>query len=113
MEPRAPRDEGRRLKAFFRFFLGLFFRFRAYNVEALNTPGPVLLIPNHVSWFDWLFLWSVLDGDWRFVTSRVTAQTSWLPQKIMVNRFTFPIDTASPYAVKRMAEFLQAGGRLV
>jgi acyl-[acyl-carrier-protein]-phospholipid O-acyltransferase/long-chain-fatty-acid--[acyl-carrier-protein] ligase len=113
MEPRAPRDEGRRLKAFFRFFLGLFFRFRAYNVEALNTPGPVLLIPNHVSWFDWLFLWSVLDGDWRFVTSSVTAQTSWLHQKIMVNRFTFPIDTASPYAVKRMAEFLQAGGRLV
>jgi acyl-[acyl-carrier-protein]-phospholipid O-acyltransferase/long-chain-fatty-acid--[acyl-carrier-protein] ligase len=31
----------------------------------------------------------------------------------MVNRYTFPIDTASPYAVKRMAEFLQAGGRLV
>ena len=31
----------------------------------------------------------------------------------MVNRYTFPIDTASPYAVKRMAEFLQGGGRLV
>ena len=31
----------------------------------------------------------------------------------MVNRHTFPIDTASPFAVKRMAEFLQGGGRLV
>ena len=31
----------------------------------------------------------------------------------MINRRTFPIDTASPYAVKRMAEHLQQGGRLV
>ncbi len=31
----------------------------------------------------------------------------------MLNRRTFPIDTNSPYAVKRMAEHLQANGRLV
>jgi acyl-[acyl-carrier-protein]-phospholipid O-acyltransferase/long-chain-fatty-acid--[acyl-carrier-protein] ligase len=31
----------------------------------------------------------------------------------MINRFTFPIDTASPYAVKQMAEHLMQGGRLV
>ncbi len=31
----------------------------------------------------------------------------------MINRFTFPVETDSPYAVKRMAEFLQAGGKLV
>src|SRR5437763_9101131 len=31
----------------------------------------------------------------------------------MINKHTFPIDTNSPYAVKRMAEFLQGGGKLV
>jgi acyl-[acyl-carrier-protein]-phospholipid O-acyltransferase/long-chain-fatty-acid--[acyl-carrier-protein] ligase len=31
----------------------------------------------------------------------------------MINHYTLPIDTTSPYAVKRMAEFLKGGGRLV
>ncbi len=94
-------------------FVRLWFRFRAFNVEPLHTPGPVLLIPNHVSWLDWLFLIAVLDDDWRFVTSSTTAETSWVHKKLMVNRRTFPVDTSSPYAAKRMAEFLATGGRLV
>ena len=101
------------MKLFFRLLLRLLFRYRIYNESVLSARGPVLLLPNHVSWLDWLFLWSVVDDDWRFVTSSITAQMSWLHKAIMVNRYTFPIDTSSPYAVKRMAEFLQAGGRLV
>ena len=101
------------MKTFFRIWLKLFFRYRTWNTEVLETRGPVLLIPNHVSWLDWLFLWSTLPGEWKFVTSSITAQTTFLHKLIMVNRWTFPIDTNSPYAVKRMAEFLQAGGRLV
>ena len=89
------------------------FRFRAYNVEALKAPGPVLLIPDHLSWLDWLFLWVCLEEDWKFVTSSAAAQTSWLHRKLMINRYTLPVDTGSPYAVKRMAEFLKGGGRLV
>lgn len=87
--------------------------FRAYDTEALRAPGPVLLIPNHVSWLDWLFLYVCLDRDWKCVVSRKSAETSWLHRKIMLNRRTFPIDTDSPYAVKRMAEFLAGNGRLV
>lgn len=99
--------------ALLRFLLRLLFRFRAYNVEALRTPGPVLLLPNHVSWWDWLFLGVCLEKDWRFVTSATTAQTSWLHRRIMINRRTFPVENDSPYAVKHMAEYLQNGGRLV
>lgn len=91
----------------------LLFRFRSYNTGVLSTPGPVLLVPNHVSWLDWLFVAVCLDDDWRFVTSSTTAETSWLHKRIMVNRRTFPIDPSSPYAAKRMAEYLQKGGRLV
>jgi acyl-[acyl-carrier-protein]-phospholipid O-acyltransferase/long-chain-fatty-acid--[acyl-carrier-protein] ligase len=101
------------MKACFRFLLQILFRFRAYDLDALKTPGPVLLIPNHLSWIDWLFLWVCLDEDWKFVSSSISAQTSWLHRKVMINHNTLLIDPSSPYAVKHMAEFLKGGGRLV
>jgi acyl-[acyl-carrier-protein]-phospholipid O-acyltransferase / long-chain-fatty-acid--[acyl-carrier-protein] ligase len=101
------------MKQILRFLLRWLYGFRILNSEVLSTPGPVLLIPNHVSWLDWLFVGVCLADDWKFVTSSVTAQTTWIHRWIMVNKRTFPIDPASPYAVKRMAEYLQAGGRLV
>src|ERR1035437_3232776 len=91
----------------------LLYRFRAYNVAVLDTPGPVLLLPNHVSWWDWLLIGVCLEDDWRFVTSSTTADISWLHKRVMINRRTFPVDMNSPFAVKRMAEYLQKGGRLV
>ena len=96
-----------------RLLVRCLYRFRAFNEGVLATPGPVLLVPNHVSWLDWLFVGVCLAEDWRFVTSSVTAGTSWVHRWLMINRRTFPIDTSSPYAVKRMAEYLQGGGRLV
>jgi len=101
------------MKALLHLILKLWFRFRAFDTSVLSAPGPVLLIPNHVSWLDWAFLAALLDDDWKFVTSSTTAQTTWVHRKIMVNRRTFPVDPSSPYAAKRMAEFLQGGGRLV
>ena len=101
------------MKTVLRFLLRVLFRFRAYDLDALKAPGPVLLIPNHCSWIDWLFLWVCLEEDWKFVTSSLSAQTSWLHRKLMINHYTLPIDPGSPYAVKRMAEFLKGGGRLV
>ena len=50
------------MKFLLRLFLRLCFGFRAFKTEALQTPGPVLLVPNHVSWLDWLFLGVVLEG---------------------------------------------------
>jgi len=100
------------MKTLLRFLLRQLYGFRAYNEEVLKTPGPVLLLPNHVSWIDWLFLLVCTNEDWRCVVSERTAKTSWLHRKIMINRRTFPIDTDSPYAVKHMAEFLAKGGRL-
>jgi acyl-[acyl-carrier-protein]-phospholipid O-acyltransferase / long-chain-fatty-acid--[acyl-carrier-protein] ligase len=47
------------------------------------------------------------------VTSKEGAQVSWVHRFIMINRFTFPVETDSPYAVKRIAEYLQGGGKLV
>ncbi len=101
------------MKSILRLLVRVLFRFQAHNVEVLNTPGPVLLIPNHTSWLDWLFVVVCLEDDWKFVTSSTTAEASWFHRKMMVNSRTFPVDTNSPYAVKRMAEYLATGGRLV
>ena len=101
------------MKLLLRWLVRLLYRFRAYNVSALDTPGPVLLLPNHVSWWDWLLIGVCLEEDWRFVTSSTTAELSWLHKRIMINRRTFPVDMNSPFAVKHMAEYLQKGGRLV
>ncbi|MFM8470682.1 MAG: AMP-binding protein [Limisphaerales bacterium] len=101
------------MNSLLRLLASLLFRFRAFNEAALNTPGPVLLIPNHTSWLDWLFVGVCLDDSWKFVTSATTAEKSWFHRFVMKNRRTFPIDNASPYAVKHMAEFLSKGGKLV
>lgn len=101
------------MKTLIRWILTAWFRFRAFDTGVLATKGPVLLVPNHVSWLDWAFLYALLDDDWKFVTSATTAEASWFHRKIMLNRRTFPVDPASPYAVKRMAEFMARGGRLV
>jgi acyl-[acyl-carrier-protein]-phospholipid O-acyltransferase / long-chain-fatty-acid--[acyl-carrier-protein] ligase len=101
------------LRWFVRALLRALFGFQVYGEDSLRTPGPVLLVPNHVSWLDWLFLGVCLDEDWRVVVSSTTAKTSWIHRWIMINRRTFPVDTASPYAAKHMAEHLAKGGRLV
>jgi acyl-[acyl-carrier-protein]-phospholipid O-acyltransferase/long-chain-fatty-acid--[acyl-carrier-protein] ligase len=101
------------MKRVARWLLRLLYGFRAYNEAAVTTKGPVLLLPNHVSWWDWLLIGVCLEDDWRFVTSSVAADVSWVHKRIMVNRRTFPVDIHSPFAVKRMAEYLQRGGRLV
>src|SRR5215469_2392771 len=101
------------MRTFLKFLLRILYGFRSYHESSLRTAGPVLLLPNHVSWWDWMLLAVCLENDWRFVTSSHTAQLSWLHRWIMVNRLTFPIDMNSAYAVKHLAEFLQKGGRLV
>ena len=101
------------MKTFLHWLLRLLYGLEAHNVSALDTPGPVLLLSNHVSWWDWLLLGVWLADDWRFVTSSTTAKVSSLHRRIMINRRTFPVDMNSPYALKRVAEYLQKGGRLV
>ena len=91
----------------------LLFRLRIHGDRVLDTPGPVLLIPNHVSWFDWWLVGLCVGEDWRFVTSSTRANSHWIFRFMMVNRYTFPVDHASPFSVKEMATFLQGGGRLI
>ncbi|NCC59898.1 MAG: AMP-dependent synthetase [Verrucomicrobiae bacterium] len=100
-------------RVLFRLLLRLLYGYKVYGEEHLNVKGPVILVPNHVSWLDWLFLLVVLEKDWLFVTSTITARTSWFHKKVMINKRTIPIDPGSPYAVKHLAEILSKKGRVV
>jgi acyl-[acyl-carrier-protein]-phospholipid O-acyltransferase/long-chain-fatty-acid--[acyl-carrier-protein] ligase len=101
------------MRTILHFLVRLLFGFRTENAGVLQTPGPVMLLPNHTSWVDWLFLAVCLDTRWRFVTSKEGARVSWVHRLVMINGFTFPVETDSPFAVKRIAEYLQSGGKLV
>ena len=101
------------MKQVIHFLLRRLFQFEGFGLNSLRAEGPLLLVPNHVSWLDWLFLLMFLDRKWRFVVSLAAADTSWLHRRLMLNSRTFAIDPTSPYAAKRMAQHLQAGGKLV
>ncbi|MDI9402215.1 MAG: AMP-binding protein [Verrucomicrobiota bacterium] len=103
----------RTIRVLLKVLLRLLFGYKVYGKEHLKAEGPAILVPNHVSWLDWLFLVVILEEDWLFVTSSITARTSWLHKKVMVNKRTMPIDPASPYAVKHVAEVLSKKGRVV
>ena len=99
--------------ALMRLVLRVWFRFRAYNEKAAQTEGPVLLISNHLSWIDWLFVGLCVDPEWKFVASSVPARNSKLHAWILSNPRIFLIDNQSPYAVKEMAAHLEKGGKLI
>jgi acyl-[acyl-carrier-protein]-phospholipid O-acyltransferase/long-chain-fatty-acid--[acyl-carrier-protein] ligase len=101
------------MRTLLRILAKILFRFRAFNPPDLSATGPIMLLPNHGSWFDWWLMAVCLDDSWKFVTSSETARLTPFHHFVMVNRHTFPVETQSPYAVKRMAEYLQGGGKLV
>lgn len=103
-----------------RFFLALMrcvlrvlFRWSSFNAQATRAPGPLLLVPNHLSWIDWLFVGLCLEPDWKFVAASVNTRVSRLHAWILSNPRLILIDNESPYAAKHMAEHLEAGGKLV
>ena len=91
------------LKLILRCLVRILYGFTAHNESVLRTPGPVLLLANHVSWWDWIFIGICLEDDWRFVTSNVTAQLSWVHRKIMINRRTFPVEMVTLPSVEAAA----------
>ena len=99
------------MKAILRLLLRGCYRFRCFNTASLSTPGPVLLLANHVSWWDWLLVAVCLEDDWRFVVPSPRAG-GWIFRRLLARR-TLPVDLNSPFAVKRITEYLDHGGRLV
>jgi acyl-[acyl-carrier-protein]-phospholipid O-acyltransferase/long-chain-fatty-acid--[acyl-carrier-protein] ligase len=100
------------MRALLRFLLRLLYRFRCCNEAILDTPGPLLLVANHVSWWDWLLLGVCLEPDWRFVVPTQSGEASWIARRVLGRR-ALAVDLHSSFAVKRLTEYLDNGGRLM
>ena len=98
---------------FMRGVLRVWFRFRAFNEEATKCDGPVLLVPNHLSWIDWLFVGLCLDTDWKMAASGLQARASKLHAWILGNPRIILIGPDPAPALKKMAAHLGDGGKLV
>src|SRR5436305_1661205 len=101
------------LRRFLRILLRLFYRFEAFNESVLNTPGPFLLLPNHVSWWDWLLIGVCAEVDWKFLVSTDGAGLSLIDRKFTINRRSFVVYMNPPFAIELLADFLLPGSRLV
>ena len=44
------------MRRILRWLVRRLYGFRGFNEPVLDTPGPVLLLPNHTSWWDWLLI---------------------------------------------------------
>ena len=93
--------------------LRLWFRFRAFNEEATHCDGPALLIPNHLSWIDWLFVGLCLEPDWKFAASELPARHSKLHKWVLSNERIILIGTEPSASLKKMTAHLEAGGKLI
>ena len=49
------------MRRILRWLVRLLYGYRAFNEQVLDTPGPVLLLPNHTSWWDWLLIGVCVD----------------------------------------------------
>ncbi|MBT5846514.1 MAG: 1-acyl-sn-glycerol-3-phosphate acyltransferase, partial [Verrucomicrobiales bacterium] len=93
--------------------LRVWFRFRAINEEATRGEGPMLLIPNHLSWIDWLFVGLCLEPDWKFAASEMPARASKLHAWVLGNPRIILIGADPAAALKKMAVHLEGGGKLL
>ena len=96
-----------------RLVLRVWFGFRGYNEAATRTEGPVLMVPNHLSWIDWLFVGLCLDNDWKLAASEIPARESKLHAWVLANPRVIPIGVEPAAALKKMTAHLATGGKLV
>ena len=96
-----------------RLLLGAVFRFRAFNEQATKCEGPALIIPNHLSWVDWLFVGLCVSPDWMFAASEMPARTSKLHAWILSNPRIILIGAEPTASLKKMTTHLEGGGKLI
>lgn len=98
------------LKSVLRFFLRLLFKTRLLNWERMTFKGPSIILPNHVSFLDAIFLFAYLPGHVSFVVnSAIASQFHWVMR--FVNHVA--IDPLNPYSLKKIVNLVKAGQTLV
>ena len=98
------------MKALLRFFLRVLFRTRLIGGDRLPTRGPAVVLPNHVSFLDAIFLYALLPGEVCFVVNTAIAARI-APVLRFVSHVT--VDPTSPYSLKKIIAAVREGRTVV
>lgn len=98
------------MRALLRVLLNLLFRTRLINDERLRSGGPSIILPNHVSFLDPLFLYAYLPGKPCFVVNTaVAARLGFILRWIS----HIEIDPFNPYSLKKIVSVIKQGRTVV
>jgi acyl-[acyl-carrier-protein]-phospholipid O-acyltransferase/long-chain-fatty-acid--[acyl-carrier-protein] ligase len=93
-----------------RWILQLLFRTRVSGRERLAFAGPSIVLPNHVSFLDAIFLYAYLPADVCFVVNTAIAAKISLVLR-WVNHVT--VDPLNPYSLKKIVGMVREGRPVV
>lgn len=98
------------MKIVLRWLLQLLFNTRVIGRERLTFEGPSLILPNHVSFLDAVFLYAYLPSSTCFVVNtEIARKISFVLQ--WVNHVT--IDPLNPYSLKKIVSIVKSGTPVV
>lgn len=94
------------MRALLRLLFRICFRFQVYRPELLPKEGPALVMPNHLSFLDGIFLFAFLPSNTCFVINKEIAEKlSWGLR--WFNHMT--IDPLNPFSLKEVIHQVKAG----
>ena len=94
------------MRKLLQFLFKILFRFSLYRPENLPQSGPALVMPNHVSFLDGIFLYAFLPVNTCFVINREIAQKlGWTIR--WVNHLL--VDPLNPFSLKEVIHQVKAG----
>lgn len=98
------------MRALFRVILQLLFKTKIVGVEKLQFNGPSIIMPNHVSFLDAIFLYAYLPREVCFVVNTaIAARISFILR--WVNHVT--VDPLNPYSLKKIVGVIKEGRPVV
>jgi len=98
------------MKILLRWILQLLFKTKLIGKEELVFTGPSIILPNHVSFLDAIFLYAYLPSNTCFVINTAMAQKirfvlQWIDH--------IPVDPLNPYSLKKIIAVVKSGRPVV
>ena len=98
------------IKLILRLILKLLFKTKVTHLQEIILHEPSIIIPNHTSFLDAVFVFAYLPNDVCFVINTRIAKKLELPLKL-INHVT--IDPLSPYSLKKLINIIKEGQSVV
>lgn len=98
------------MKSLLRLIFRILFKLRLVNLDKLQFTGPTVIIPNHISFLDGVFLYLFLPGEVVYVVNTHIARRFSFALKFCRH---ITIDPLNPYSLKQIVNVVKAGRPVV